>query len=250
MKKFEIVTACVNHAHFLKETLPLNKRKVDHIIVVTSPTDFETHKVCQDYDVECIKTDLFFKGGAPFNRGLALNEAFKKLKYNDWVIHLDSDIILSKGYEQILKGDNENLVTNTLYGTKRVEIKDREEYLSLLKEMAFFIDPTAVGEFINDQSQVGCGFFQMFDINSETIQKFKQSQILFPDNMMEEFARAGCPEFSNIAKDIGDIYPSYYTCGGSDVHFRSIWQNFTEINLPVLHLGRDRDHSGKKIFQF
>lgn len=250
MHKFEIVTACVNHAHFLKETLPINKRKVDNVIVITSPTDFETQKVCKDNDVECIKTDLFFKYGAPFNRGLALNEGFRRLKYNSWVLHLDSDIILPKGYENILKEDNEKLQNNTLYGTKRVELSDREEYLNLLKEFALFTQPQPIGEYISNQDQVGCGFFQLFNINSEALQSFKHIELQFPDHMMEEFSKFGCSEFTNIAKSSGDIYPSYHTCGGSDVHFRSIWPNFIEISVPVFHLGKDRDHAGKKIFQF
>lgn len=250
MHKFEIVTACVNHAHFLRETLPINKRKVDNVIVVTSPTDFETQKVCKENEVECVKTDLFYKYGAPFNRGLALNEAFCRLKYDDWVIHLDSDVILSRGYENIFTADNSNLKKDALYGAKRVEISNREEYLHFLKELSFFMEPKAIGEYVNLQEQLGCGFFQFFNVQSPTITSLKEEEILFPENIMKEFEKHGCENFTNVAKSKGDIYPSYYSCGGSDIHFRAMWNHFIEIKIPVLHLGRERDHLGKKIFQF
>ena len=89
--KYEIITCSVNFSHILKETLPFNKKRVDNVVVVTTPTDFATHAVCRENEVEYIETDLFYKDGADFNKGLALNEAFKKLKYNDWVLHLDAD---------------------------------------------------------------------------------------------------------------------------------------------------------------
>jgi hypothetical protein len=248
--KFEIVVACVNHAHFLRETLPINKRKVERVVVVTTPTDYETQKVCIDNDVDCIKTDLFYKDGAHFNRGLALNEAFNNLKDPSWVLHLDSDIVLPRGYEEILNPKNKNLKLNTLYGARRVEISDREEYLALLKEFALFYAPRPVGELIDKPEEVCCGFFQLFNINSECLKFIKDQTILFPEAMMNEVQSYSSGQFSNIAKSAGDIYPSFPTCGGSDIHFRAFWENKVEIAVPVFHLGKERDHSGRKVFKF
>ena len=99
----------MNHAHFLKHTLPLNSRKFDNVIVVTTPTDFETQKVALENKADIVTTDLFYKYEAPFNRGLAINEGFRASKYNDWIIHSDSDVIFPRGYEEVFSSTNPHI---------------------------------------------------------------------------------------------------------------------------------------------
>jgi hypothetical protein len=272
--KFELVLACVNHAHLLKHTLPVNTRKFDNVIVVTTPTDFETQKIASENQAQIVTTDLFYKYGAPFNRGLAINEAFRASKYNDWIIHTDADIIFPRGYEQVFAKDNQHINKEVFYGSKRIEFKDYEEYKQALEQYALFQAPTQPGKMIDEPSHIGCGFFQMFNLQSAVVESLLSRQFTFIPEFQERI-KADFPnvrEFTSISKDYDDLYPSYPSCGGSDVMFRAQWSpepsidiatgelvgrqegapacSVIEIAIPVWHLGTERDHTGRRIFKF
>jgi hypothetical protein len=55
--KLEAVIVCDQYSDFLRCTLPHNKTLFDRIVVVTSPEDRATQKICEFYHVECVKTD-------------------------------------------------------------------------------------------------------------------------------------------------------------------------------------------------
>ena len=80
--KIEGVIICVDYSDFLSETLSSNRSLFDKLVVVTSLTDQKTKTLCDFYNVECVQTDVFYKGAAPFNKGLGINEGLKKLKDN------------------------------------------------------------------------------------------------------------------------------------------------------------------------
>lgn len=271
--KFELVEACVNHAHFLKHSLPVNIRRFDNVVIVTSPTDYETQKVASDNGASLVMTDLFYKDGAPFNRGLAVNEGFKALKYNDWVVHGDADVVFPRGYEQVFSSSNPHLNKEVLYGSKRIEFKDYEEYADALREVALFNSLSGKGELIDEPSHIACGFFQMFNMQSDVVDYLKEREFIFTPEFREYLKNTeGQVEFSEVAKAKGDLYSSYPHCGGSDVMFRAQWSptalvdaaigeklgrsdrtpncNVVEIALPVWHLGKERSHNGSKIFKF
>ena len=270
--KFELVQACVNHAHFLKRTLPLNSRKFDNVIIVTTPTDFETQKIARENEAQVVTTDLFYKYGAPFNRGLAINEGFRQSLYNDWIIHSDSDIIFPRGYENVFSPDNPNIKQESFYGCRRIEFKDHEEYTQALEELALFQKPSPVGELINEGAQIGCGFFQMFNLQSAVIKRLVGREFTFTPPFLEHLQSQNYGKFTPICKAMDDIYPSYPTCGGSDVMFRAQWHPYPspdaaigeivgrteetpdcsiiEIAIPVWHLGRERCHAGTRIVKF
>lgn len=249
--KYEIITCSVNFSHILKETLPFNKKRVDNVVVVTTPTDFATHAVCRENEVEYIETDLFYKDGADFNKGLALNEAFKKLKYNDWVLHLDADTLLTGAYSPILTAENKDLDIEKLYGCMRIEVKDQEEYLKIIKNLALFGDPLGVGNFIDKQEELACGFFQLFNLNSNVAKQLKSSGSYFSPQTQEWIESLGYKDFTKEERPYGNIFPSFPHAGGYDVVFRAMWgENIVGIANPVIHLGTDRNHAGKGNYKF
>lgn len=49
--RIEAITVSVNYDDFLAETLPLNRPLFDDMIVVTTPEDVETQRICRYWDV-------------------------------------------------------------------------------------------------------------------------------------------------------------------------------------------------------
>jgi len=93
------VTVCVDMDDLLALTLPVNRDRFDHYIVVTSPKDTATIQVAADCgDVTVLPTDAFYRDGAWFNKGAAINQALRMLhrggQKENWVCLLDADIAL------------------------------------------------------------------------------------------------------------------------------------------------------------
>jgi hypothetical protein len=88
----EAVTTCVNYADYLVHTLPLLNRSVDSVLVITSPEDHQTQEVAKSFSADLLITDAFYRRGAKFNKGAAINEGLRRLKRDDWILHVDADI--------------------------------------------------------------------------------------------------------------------------------------------------------------
>ncbi len=95
------ITVSVNFGDFLKETLPLAVPHFEKILVVTSYEDKETWR--QVYEgglfqrwpnVKAIPTNAFYRDGAYFNKGLALEEGFDELGRDGWICVFDADIVM------------------------------------------------------------------------------------------------------------------------------------------------------------
>ena len=255
MHKIELIITCVNRVSFLKETLPLNKGRFDNVVVVTAPSDYETQLLCKKEEVECRQTDVFFKGGAPFNKGLAINHALDRLKHKEWVVLADSDILFLPLHNQLFRDPNLN--KELLYGCPRIILKTRSAYLNFLKQGTFFPESLNLDPLIKKEAkEVGVGYFQMFHQESDIIKSIINEEAVMDD---ETFNSLALPlvkdkDYSRTLKAKGDIYPSFPHAGGSDAHFRYF---FTKENLmafvqiPVLHLGVEaQDHKGSKLITF
>ncbi len=90
------ITVCVGYDDFLRLTLPRLVLHVTKVLVVTTPGDVRTHALAAEYpdQVEIYKTDAFYRNGASFNKGLAMEEGFDFLGRDGWILILDSDIVL------------------------------------------------------------------------------------------------------------------------------------------------------------
>jgi hypothetical protein len=97
----EAVMVSVNYADYLVWSLCRNRTIFDRLIVVTADWDWDTQNICREYNVECIKTNIFKDGAFP--KSAAINIGLSKLSRTDWVCHLDSDIILPTRTREMLE---------------------------------------------------------------------------------------------------------------------------------------------------
>ena len=247
--KIEIVMTCVGRSSFLRETLSLNLPKVDNVIVVTTPTDFETQRVCRAAGAECIQTDVFYKNLAPFDKGRAINEAVSSLKYNEWVLFTDCDIILLPAHLGLFT--NNSLDKNLLYGCRRIILETRKDYEAFIRKIAFNPKTLDINKYINDDMrEIGVGFFQLLNMNSKLIKGILEEELFLDDESFENVVMPIVKDvnYSRLYKKKGDLYPYFPTAGGSDSKFRHFFQERNAIaisNVPVIHLGSiGKGHAG------
>lgn len=131
-RKIEVVTVCVGYSDFLRWTLPFNKNQFDRFVVVTSPKDTETLRLCEYWHVETVPTDSFFAGGDKFNKANGINDCLKRLTLDDWVLHLDADIFLPSRAGNILKSLPLN--PKKLYSADRLNCKSFEDFLAFYEK--------------------------------------------------------------------------------------------------------------------
>ena len=85
-----------------------------------------------------MQTDVFYKGGAKFNKGLGITEGLKELDLDGWVIHLDADIYLPTLTRSIL--EKIELDKNKIYGVDRMMCPTYEAWRTYIE------DPTPTHE--------------------------------------------------------------------------------------------------------
>lgn len=120
---FEAVTVSVDYADFLAETLPLLAKHASRIVVVTTALDTETHRVVARYpQAEVAVTDAFFREGAAFRKGAAINVGLDRLRQDGWVLHIDADIALLDPIPLA------NLDSKTLWTAPRLRVHGRTQW--------------------------------------------------------------------------------------------------------------------------
>jgi len=97
MPKISGIVVCVNYEDLLKLTLIPNMRFFHRCVVVTSTQDTETFEFAKSVPgVDVIQTDAFYRHGARFNKGLAIEEGFAKIREEyepEWILGWDADIL-------------------------------------------------------------------------------------------------------------------------------------------------------------
>jgi len=118
----------------LSISLPANINELDNVIIVTKPNDKETIEYCKSRNykdkIDIFETDSFNFDGAAFNKGLAISLAMNRLKYKDWIITLDTDIILPKDFKNNFLNLNPDI--EYFYGMRRINLDTREDLLDLV----------------------------------------------------------------------------------------------------------------------
>lgn len=169
----EAVVVCVDYADFLAWTLPSNRSQFDRMVVVTSPTDEETKRLCEFYNVECVVTDEFYRDGSEFNKGRGINAGLERLSMRGWVVHMDADMYMPPQTRPIL--DRLQLDPSRIYGVDRLMCPSFEAWQDFLcsprpiQEGWIFIHSSAfpVGVRIAEYMTPGggyepIGFFQLW----------------------------------------------------------------------------------------
>jgi hypothetical protein len=91
----EVVVVCLDCSDYLRHTLPLLAKVADWTVVVTAERDTQTIEVVSQFEnCCCVCTDVFWKDGARFNKGAAINEGFRRLSRSGWILHTDADMAL------------------------------------------------------------------------------------------------------------------------------------------------------------
>lgn len=128
--RLEAVVTCVGYADFLAWSIALNRIHFDQIIVVTSTDDERTSRVCETYNIRCLKTNIC-KVGEPFDKGKLINLGLTELKTNDYVCNIDADIILPARFREML--GVAQIQPDSIYGCSRmnaVGFKNWVEYFT------------------------------------------------------------------------------------------------------------------------
>lgn len=107
------ITISVEYDDILNLTLPTWKKHFDDILVVTTPSDNRTQAVAAEHGARVFATDVFYNGGAEFNKGAAMEQGFDALGRDGWICVIDADIVLPPMLE------HNALNEQCLYGTWR-----------------------------------------------------------------------------------------------------------------------------------
>jgi FkbM family methyltransferase len=218
-RKIEAVIVCKNYSDYLKITLPLNKKYFDNIVIVTSVDDIETQDLCKKYNISYVIYNDFNKNNAKFNFGGARSYGLQNLKYNDWVIIMDGDIIISNNFRELFDINKNDI--NKFYGSYRRFIPSIKDYSDLINNIKSINDFEAI-------EGSGCGFFQCVNLNSIIVKNY----------------------------GIAHLYRDSYSAEEVDIDFLKLWcpligkdPNLVRTNIELWHLGTSdgRHHQGKNV---
>jgi hypothetical protein len=219
-RKIELITVCKKYSDFLKITLPINKKYFDNVLVITDQEDIETQELCKKENVNFVIYDGFNKMNAKFNFGGARNFGIQNLKYYDWVVFLDSDIIIEdQNFRRIV--DIDNIDINKFYGSYRRFIPTHKDYLLYRNGLKTKDDFEAI-------EGSGCGFFQCINLNSDVARYY----------------------------GLANLYKDSYSSIEVDINFLKLWcpridpenhPRLVKTNIELLHLGTSdgRHHYGR-----
>jgi hypothetical protein len=92
------ITVCVDYLDYLSITLPINREHFSEYWVVTSPQDEgQVSVLAGEHGCRVVVTDLFWRGGARFNKWAALEHGLDVMGRHGWLTILDADIVYPRG---------------------------------------------------------------------------------------------------------------------------------------------------------
>lgn len=228
--KVEVLIVCVNYSDFLKITLPKNKKQMQNITVITDFNDKETVNICNENDVDYILTDEFYRYNFPFIKSAGYTVAFNFLHYKDWVLLIDSDVILNENFGLYIKENISELNMECIYGCPCALIKNYSDFL-LFENKKIQIDEL---NFLSDEWLCN-GYFQLFNFD-----KFKDNKI------WEIYPQTGDGKDEDVLFRLK--FGNNYIKDGkwvTDKNFQKM------IDLPVIHLGElAMNYKGRKSKRF
>lgn len=175
----EAVCVCVNYSDFLAASLPFNLPLFDDIVIVTTPEDDATIRLCKRWGVRYVTTHVFTRDGSVFNKSRGINHGLNHLRRRDWLIHLDADTVLPPRFRHMLA--NAELDESSIYGVDRVNCPSYEEWAAFLAnpevqyEWQYLVKPPRgwrLGARLAHWDYGGycpIGFFQMWHASSGVI---------------------------------------------------------------------------------
>lgn len=218
------IVVSVGFDDLLGVTLPENAKHFDEVCVVTSPDDVRTQAVVAHVEnAVAYTTDAFYREGATFNKGRAIEEVIESLGRWDigWLCLFDADILMPaplrvKGSLMNLKGAEvfawdmmlpelaEELEPRFLYGPHR-------RNLTAIEQWKDYVDPKTWGTLPRAPDLEHGGYFHLFHTKDPVL--------------------ANAPWYGVVWKH----------AAGYDSNFIAKWPREKHLRLPfeVLHLGED-----------
>jgi len=219
--KINCITTCSGELalRMLSLTYPFSKKIFNNFIVITKNTDLDVKNFCIENNIIFFETDLFSKNGRSFNRGAAINGCIDHFKFEDWICHIDCDILLEDNYRQIL--EKELIDFENFYSSRRVIVPTKKD-LDLI-----FSGEKKEGEFLSYPG-IGYGYLQIWNSKSSIVK-------------------------------LGHKYSEYHDIEEHDWIWRNLWGDcihgvseytgkLRRINKDVLHLGEPNIKGAEKFF--
>ena len=120
------LTVCVDFADMLEKSIARWLTGLHTLTVVTSPADTATKALCAKFpSVQVVETNIYYQGGASFNKGAAISQAAARLPWEDWILLFDADILPALDWHAAL--ENLKLAPGQLYGAQRVQCLDMDK---------------------------------------------------------------------------------------------------------------------------
>jgi hypothetical protein len=147
----DAVTVSIDYSDYLESILS-NKDQLNRWVIVTHRSDKRTINLCKEHGLEYILSCNIYADQSPFAKGRAINEGLAYLQPQNWILQLDSDILLPKSFKE----NTSNLVLdkNCIYGSKREDTEG-----NIIQEV------TPYGYLVNNEA---LGYFQLWHSSKYT----------------------------------------------------------------------------------
>lgn len=118
----DAITVCVDYSDHLEKILS-NKRFFDTWTIVTHVSDKKTINLCAKNNLTCVCSDRIYSNGAKFAKGRAINDGLTNINPKNWILHIDSDILLPMDFREHI--NTSNMEKDCIYGCERIELDGR-----------------------------------------------------------------------------------------------------------------------------
>jgi hypothetical protein len=225
----EAVTVCVGFGDFLAATLPENLPLLDDLVVITAPDDDETRTVCRKHNVRHILSEDHRRGG-PFNKARLINRAFDQIGGRNWILHLDSDIVLPRQFRKMLEWGHVD--ERCLYGVDRQRVVGWDEWQAFKRH---------VGGWDNHSHEMGHWFHPKYPLQSRLVSSIHGYT---PIGFFQLFHGSALVQHNAHQR----LYPTEHgDAARTDYQFALQWDRRFRALLPeviVLHLESERGSDG------
>jgi len=183
----ETITISINYPDYL-DRIAVNAKHFDRWLIVTHEDDLRTIDVCRRNKLEFLVSKRIHENGAVFAKGKAINEGLLQLEQKNWLLHMDSDILLPPNFREML--ESKSLDVACIYGMAERCIALKESHI---KRRRF---PRTL------TSKEILGFFQLF--HSSRMSRYPE--VSSDPSLDDQIFTSSWPEERRIIMDAGCIH--------------------------------------------
>lgn len=154
--KLHGLTVCVDFADLFAYSIERWAKGLDSLTVVTTPSDTATIDLCNQHGADIWTTDAFYRDGAAFDKGRAMEEARQSMPWRDWCLFFDCDIYPEPCWRHVI--ETYKPTPGNLYSAPRRECPNPANRDA--KHL-----PNVPGD------GLGVGYFQLFHTSDERVQQ-------------------------------------------------------------------------------